>query len=160
MELKNLLLTEPHCEFWGSISGYEHIDYVYSCALVCILGFVYTDSGPESSKDNTRSNLQSTLTQLLDLFHKYEVRCIQNRKLITLMGRCKYALQGLADFVLTLEPGSVSNLGLSVHIWKDLFLRINQPFAEFPFVTHPSRPPITFAWFESVPADLADQHAI
>ncbi|CAI7573641.1 unnamed protein product [Penicillium pancosmium] len=109
MELKSLLLAEPHCEFWGSISGYEHIDYVYSCALVCILGFVYTDSGPEFSKDKTRSNLQSTLTQLLDLFHKYEVRCIQNRKLITLMGRCKYALQGLADFVLTLEPGSTSH---------------------------------------------------
>jgi hypothetical protein len=44
------------------------------------------------------------------------------------MARCKDALQALADFVLTLEPGRVSDLGLSVHIWKDLFLRINQPF--------------------------------
>lgn len=160
MELKNLLLDEPHCESWGSISGYEHIDYVYSCALVCILGFVWTHSGPESSKQNARSNLQSTLIQLLNLFHKYEVRCIQNRKLITLMARCKDALQALTDFVLTLEPGGVSDLGLSVHIWKDLFLRINQPFPEFPFVAYSTRPPITFAWFESVPADLADQHEI
>lgn len=159
-ELENLLLTEPDFEHCGSISGCERLDYVYSCTLVYIVDFMQSKArlASRQAKANNDLILQSRASSLFGLLDKYKVKYRENSKLLVRMGQCQKVLEKLIHFVSRSNPSCSSELGLPIQIWKRLFMRINQPFPQFPFISTHSTPPMTFAWFDSVPADLADLH--